>query len=206
MGGVDRKPVDLDFLMSRWGIETHTLVTAWGEFVPTMEDVALLTSLPMFGEAQVTNLPVLTGENNKRIEALTSFLSKTKYSMNKSTYLSWAKYFMEGHGQNSPHQLDAFLTYWLNYFVFPSSLEVAMSSFVFPMAIALAQVMRLALGPWYLALYMPNWTSAQGTSHDQWEDMMWCLTLTPTSCSYFCGKDSESSPLCLMSSKHLSPN
>lgn len=43
---VDKKPVDFDFLISRWSIETHTLVTAWEEFCPTFEDVDILASLP----------------------------------------------------------------------------------------------------------------------------------------------------------------
>lgn len=41
---VDRNPADFEFLMSRWSTETHT-------FGPTLEDVAILASLPIFGEA-----------------------------------------------------------------------------------------------------------------------------------------------------------
>lgn len=83
---VDKKPSDHEFLMSRWSTGTHTFVTAWGEFAPTLEDVALLTSLSMSGEAQVSNLDVSMGENKKRIEALASFLSKTEF--NEQFYIS----------------------------------------------------------------------------------------------------------------------
>lgn len=82
------------------------------------------------------------------------FLSKSKYNSNKSTYFFWAKYFAEGVGQNSPFQLDAFLVYCLNYFVFPSPPEDGVLPVVFPIAVLLAQGKRLALTPWYLgALY-----------------------------------------------------
>lgn len=99
------------------------------EFAPTLENVAILTSLSMFGEVQVADLSVSTEENKKRIEALTSFLSKIKYSTNKSMYLSWAT-FRGGHGLNSPYKLDVFLAYWLNYFMFRNPSEDGMNSFI----------------------------------------------------------------------------
>lgn len=33
----------MEFLVSRWSVEGHTFIVAWEEFVPTMEDVAVLT-------------------------------------------------------------------------------------------------------------------------------------------------------------------
>lgn len=60
---VDRKPVDLEFLMSRWSSEMHVFVTAWGEFSPTLEEVAVIVSLPIFDEAQVVDLVVYEREN-----------------------------------------------------------------------------------------------------------------------------------------------
>lgn len=122
-------------------------VMTWGEFGLTLEDAAMLTSLPIFGEAQVANLVIPVGENKKRFEGLTSSQLKSKYSTKKLTYLSWGKYSVEGAEQNNPYQLNLFLTYWLNYFVFASLWEDGMHSFVFPMAISLAQRMKLALAP-----------------------------------------------------------
>lgn len=68
----------------------------------------MLTSLPMFGEAQVASL-YLDGEDKKWIEALKNSLSKSKHLTNKAMYLLWARYFDEGDGMNSPYQVDAFL-------------------------------------------------------------------------------------------------
>lgn len=80
-------------------VETYTFVAAWGEFGPPLEDVAMLTSLPMFGEAHAASLyPDYI--DKKRIKALQTTLSKTKYSINKATYLLWVKYFDEGDGMN----------------------------------------------------------------------------------------------------------
>lgn len=60
---VDRKPADLKILMSSLSVDTHTFNTAWREFGPTLEDVIMLSSLSLFGEAQVA---ILTeGETRK---------------------------------------------------------------------------------------------------------------------------------------------
>lgn len=50
---INRSPLDLEFLISRWSVESHTLVAARGEFGPTLEDVVVLTGLPIFGDAKV---------------------------------------------------------------------------------------------------------------------------------------------------------
>lgn len=49
---INRSPMDLEFLISRWSVESHTFVTAWGEFYPTLEDVAMLTGLPLLGGSE----------------------------------------------------------------------------------------------------------------------------------------------------------
>lgn len=86
---VDRKSVDLEFLMSRWSTKRHSFVTAWGEFRSSLKDVAMLTYLLMFGKAHALGFyPDV--ENKKRIQALKTSLSKSKYS-NKATYLSWGE-------------------------------------------------------------------------------------------------------------------
>lgn len=53
---INRSPLDLEFLISRWSIESHIFVAAWGEFGPTLEDVVVLTGLPVFGEVQAINV------------------------------------------------------------------------------------------------------------------------------------------------------
>lgn len=67
----ERIPVDLEFFISRWSNETHTFVASWGEFGPSLEDVARSTSLSMFDEAHGTSL-YPDGEDKKRIDLLTN--------------------------------------------------------------------------------------------------------------------------------------
>lgn len=60
---VDREPTSLEYLISRCSIDTHTFVTAWREFGPTLKDVAVLTSLPVVGEDRVAYLKLPEGED-----------------------------------------------------------------------------------------------------------------------------------------------
>lgn len=76
---VERNSKDLEFLLSRWSIETHSSVTSWGEFGPSLEDVMMLTSLSAFDNVQVAHFKLSDKENKERHNALTSFLQKTKY-------------------------------------------------------------------------------------------------------------------------------
>lgn len=55
-----------------------------------------------------------------------------------------------------PCHLEAFLSYWLSYFIFPSLPEDRLNSFVFPMVVLLAQKKLLALEPWYLGGWEPS--------------------------------------------------
>lgn len=153
---VERDPKDLEFLLSRWSTETHSFIAAWGEFGPTLEDVAVLTSLPIFGDTQVAHFKLTEKENKERHEALTSFLQKTKYgAAKKATFLTWATYFVDGPGNKSAYQLEAFLAHWLNYFIFPSPPEDGVHPSVFPMAVLLVRGKRLPLAAWFLgAMYV----------------------------------------------------
>lgn len=136
---IERNSKDLEFLVLRWSIETHTFVASWGEFGPTLEDVVALMSLPLFGDAQVTHFKFMDKDSKVRHDALTQFLQKTKYrASKKSTYLTWASYFVDGAGRDNPFQPQAFLAYWLSYFVFPGPPEDGVHSSVFSMAVMLA--------------------------------------------------------------------
>lgn len=48
-----RQPQDLESLVSRCRMESHTLIAVAGELTPTLEDVSCITQLPIFGEANV---------------------------------------------------------------------------------------------------------------------------------------------------------
>lgn len=145
---VERNQLDLAFLVSRWSSHSHTFVVAWGEFCPSLEDVAMLTNLPLFGHTLA--LDALDGEGVQLVEDLRASMSDAKYVTNKLTYLSWARYFKEGLGMTSPCHLAAFFAYWLSFFVFPSPPEDNLHNFVFPMAALLAQKKQVALGAWFL--------------------------------------------------------
>lgn len=50
-------------------IESHTFIATSEEFGPTLEDVAALTCLPMFGESHVEDL-ALVEKDKKKLEFL----------------------------------------------------------------------------------------------------------------------------------------
>lgn len=129
---VKRNPANLEFLMSRWSIETHTFLASWGGFFLALEDVAMLTSLPLFDEAHATGV-MLKGEDQKKADYLTKSLSSSNHSTNKATYLSWVKYFNEGDGRYSPFQFELFS------FFFPSPPEDGLDNYVFLLVVLLAR-------------------------------------------------------------------
>lgn len=71
----------MEFLISRWRVETHTLILAWAKFGMTLDDVVALTCLPMFGEVRAIILRgefdeiALDKEDYKKLEALNNALS-----------------------------------------------------------------------------------------------------------------------------------
>lgn len=75
----------------------------WWGICPTLEVVAALTYLPMFGDTNAIYI-TLDETDKKKLEALNNAYSGSKTS-NKSTYTSWFRYFEIGKGQNSEVQL-----------------------------------------------------------------------------------------------------
>lgn len=51
----NRSLEDLECLIGRWRTESHTFIAARHEFYAILEDVVVLTSLPMFEEAKAVN-------------------------------------------------------------------------------------------------------------------------------------------------------
>lgn len=76
-----RNPIDLAFLLLRWSTSSHTFVAVWGELYRSLEDVAMLTRLPQFGN--VNTVDILDEEGRKQVEELQAPASKSKYSTNK---------------------------------------------------------------------------------------------------------------------------
>lgn len=51
-----RQHSDLEVLISKWSIDTHTFITSWGEFIPTLKDMLQMRHLSLFGEANAMGL------------------------------------------------------------------------------------------------------------------------------------------------------
>lgn len=97
-------------------------MATWGKFGSSLDDVAILIFLQLVSDAQAIGM-TLEGEDKKRLDFLNKSLFDSSYAANKSTYLSWAKFFEEGEGRNKISGRGS-LGYWLSYFLFPSCLEV----------------------------------------------------------------------------------
>ncbi|QHO08837.1 uncharacterized protein DS421_14g476170 [Arachis hypogaea] len=54
--GVQRNGYNMSLLWQRWCSQTHTFLTSWGEFSPTLKDVVVLLQLPVFGSVDLTLL------------------------------------------------------------------------------------------------------------------------------------------------------
>lgn len=115
---VDRIPIDLSFLVSRWSSHSHTTVAARGEFSPSLEDVVVLTGLLVFSAYYAVD--ALDEEGERTLGLLHNAMVRAKYISNKLTYLSWMTFFVKGEGRNAEFQLAGFFAYWLSYYVFPT--------------------------------------------------------------------------------------
>lgn len=91
---VDRSPLDLAFLISRWSSYSHTFVTTWGEFCPSLEDVFMLMGLPTFGDYHTVD--ALDNKGERLLALLHETMNKAKYASSKGTYFSWLSYFIKG--------------------------------------------------------------------------------------------------------------
>lgn len=97
---INRSPLDLEFqdgAVSRWSVESHTFVTAWGEFCPSLEDFVVLTGLLVFGESKAIKMygssdVTLDVEGEVKLLLLNEALFDSKHK-NNSTYTTWVTYF-----------------------------------------------------------------------------------------------------------------
>lgn len=53
----------------------------------------------MFGNAYVANF--LDAESTQMVEDIQASLTRSKYLTNKTTYMSWVKYFYKGEGKEA---------------------------------------------------------------------------------------------------------
>lgn len=98
---------DLELLVSRWSTESYTFVTVWGKFTLTLEDVASLTMLPLFGEANA--MGIILEEND---QTKLNYLSHGCFEGTGQVDLcDLAMIFLRGGGSRSGYVVDAFLSY-----------------------------------------------------------------------------------------------
>lgn len=101
-------------LCREWSTSSHTFIAALGEFCSSLEDVAMLTGLPIFCNFHVVE--ALDNEGQRLVEELQASMAKSEI-IQQGTYLSLVKYFKDSVGKNITCQLVAFFAYWLSYFV-----------------------------------------------------------------------------------------
>ncbi|XP_019465359.1 PREDICTED: uncharacterized protein LOC109363553 [Lupinus angustifolius] len=135
-------------LARRWCSKTNTLVFPWGEATITLEDIKVCGDYSILGEPFCT--PLAT-EDEKETEAelvatrRMFFRSKAR----RANHKPWMMHFMANNGSQVEH--EAFLSFWLSRFVFPSDSRNSILKSVFPIAIHLARGTRIALAPAILA-------------------------------------------------------
>ncbi|MED6132603.1 hypothetical protein PIB30_020613 [Stylosanthes scabra] len=150
---------DMSLLWQRWCSQTYTFVTSWGEFSPTLEDVAMLLQLPVFGNLDLTNLYVDL-DLRKLARDLLQLDSKKKKCTIKYSYSNWSRYFFGNflNGEFVPASDDipvdlkeaAFIAYWLSKYVFLGPADECLSQGVFLLACVIAQGRCVPLAPLYL--------------------------------------------------------
>lgn len=82
---INRSPLDLEFLISRWSIESHTFVAAWGGFGRTLEDVVVLTGLPIFRESRAIAMPEDLDVKLDEEGEIKGLVCLTRHSLTRST-------------------------------------------------------------------------------------------------------------------------
>ncbi|CAL0328620.1 unnamed protein product [Lupinus luteus] len=135
-------------LARRWCSKTNTLVFPWGEATITLEDIKVCGGYSILGEPFW--IPLET-EDEKETEAELIATRKMFFrsKARRADHKPWMMHFMNNNGNQVEH--EAFLSFWLSRFVFPSDSRNSILKSVFPIAIHLARGTRIALAPAILA-------------------------------------------------------
>lgn len=56
---------DLKLLISCWSVDKHAFIASWGEFTPTLEDVAVMFYISLFADYSARGI-ILTEEEEER--------------------------------------------------------------------------------------------------------------------------------------------
>lgn len=119
-------------------MESHTFIAAWGEFGPTLEDVVVLTGLPVFGDSKTVAMPddsstKLDEEGKIRLGLLNEALTASKHK-GKSPYNLWVSFFTDRPIGVSEVRVEAMLSFWLSWHVLPSGPKDGINAYVFPLS------------------------------------------------------------------------
>ncbi|CAL8121223.1 unnamed protein product [Prunus armeniaca] len=133
-------------LVRRWSTETHTFICSWGEFTPTLEDVANIFHLPLCGSQDPFHI-ALTPEDGLKLETLrkgapTSPSTSLRFS-------NWIQFFGNS-DRDEPCCLAAFVSLWLGRFLFCDFSQDCLHGRVFPLALAIARGSMIPLAPMFL--------------------------------------------------------
>ncbi|CAL9011853.1 unnamed protein product [Prunus brigantina] len=136
----------LRHVVRRWSTETHTFICSWGEFAPTLEDVANIFRLPLCGSQDPFHI-ALTTEDKLKLETLrkgapTSPSTSLRFS-------NWVQFFGDVN-RNESCRLAAFISLWLGRFIFCDFSQDCLHERVFPLALAIAHGSTLPLAPMFL--------------------------------------------------------
>ncbi|OMO62855.1 hypothetical protein COLO4_32856 [Corchorus olitorius] len=151
-------------ILSRWSTYSHTMITAWGKFTFTLEDVSALLHLPMLHnsgeslenpfdkntlESPPDDAPVSEVLDEHAIYSI--LLRSVRHGGKPRSFKSWVDQCRDGEDLDfQRHQLACFLLTWLTRYVFPGNPEKGISQALIPLAIRLSGGVQLPLGPLYL--------------------------------------------------------
>ncbi|CAL8121399.1 unnamed protein product [Prunus armeniaca] len=137
----------LRHLVRRWSTETHTFICSWGEFTPTLEDVANIFHLPLCGSQDPFHI-ALTPEDGLKLETLRKGAPTSPSTSLRSS--NWIQFFGNS-DRDEPCRLAAFVSLWLGRFLFCDFSQDCLHGRVFPLALAIAQGSMILLAPMFLA-------------------------------------------------------
>lgn len=177
---LNRRNENLDFLISRWSVDTHTFVFPWGEFGPTLQDTSALLHLSLRGHQEFE--PTKSGSADQEAVARLKLAYRaaghrgSQWDRNgerramtdpkKTSWGSWLRYFfkdlqpapsggaerqaIDGPEYRGDLYLSAFIAFFLSFFLFPDFPIDAPSECVFYLAVRIARGDRFPLGPLFL--------------------------------------------------------
>ncbi|CAL9029468.1 unnamed protein product, partial [Prunus brigantina] len=139
-------------VVRRWSTATHTFVCSWGEFTPTLEDVANISRLSVCGDRSPFDI-ALTPEEVDKLAVLwrgapTSPSTSLRFS-------NWIQYFDDANRQG-PCRLDAFIAMWLRRFVLCDFSQDCLHERVFPLSLVIAPGDTIPLAPIVGCTFTPS--------------------------------------------------